>query len=145
MKIRRSVIAAAAAVVLGGTGAVALPAMAGAHTATTTLKFTAVETKVISWDSINSFAYKETDRNSTGVIIGFDDVYFTDENCCIATADVAFALRGGLLYGEFVASGGTISNGMVTGGTGDFTGVTGTITGTTNQNLTKMHFTIVYS
>ena len=144
MKIRRSIIAAAVAVILGGTGAVALPAVASTHSATTTLKFTAAASKVINWDN-NTFAYKETDRNSAGVIIGFDVAYFQFVDCCLVSADVAFALRGGLLYGTFEASGGTIPNGKVTGGTGVFTGVTGTITGTTNQNLTKMRFTITYS
>ena len=43
MKIRTSIIAAGAAVVLGTTGAFVLPAVASAHNATTTLKFTAVQ------------------------------------------------------------------------------------------------------
>ncbi len=42
MKFRRSIAATGAAVVLGGTGALVLPAIASAHSATTTLKFTAV-------------------------------------------------------------------------------------------------------
>ncbi len=149
MKIRRSIIAAAAAVVLGGTGTLALPAVAGAHSATTTLKFTAAASKSISWLSINSFAFKETDRDITGAVIGFDVVYFTNESCCSVSANVTFALKGGLLYGTFVASGEStvlsITDGKVTGGTGAFTGVTGTITGAPTDTLTKIKFTITYS
>ncbi len=148
MKIRRSIIAAAAAVVLGGTGTLALPAVAGAHSATTTLKFTAAASKSISWLSINSFAFKETDRDITGAVIGFDVVYFTNESCCSVSANVTFALKGGLLYGMFDASGDptlSITNGKVTGGTGAFTGVTGTITGAPTDTLTKIKFTITYS
>jgi hypothetical protein len=144
MKIRSSIMAAAAVVLLGGTGALALPAVAGAHSATTTLKFTAVRSKVVSWLDINSFAYKETDRDSTGAVVGFDVVYFQNQSCCSVSANVAFAIKGGLLYGSFDWSGGPITNGKVTGGTGVFQGVTGTITGTTND-LTRIRFTITYS
>ena len=156
MKSRRSIIAAAAVVLLGGTGALALPAVAGAHSATTTLRFTAVESKVLSWHDLGSSAYKETDRDRTGAVVGFDVLYFQFQSCCSASANVAFAIKGGLLYGSFdiifpFSSGtistdrGTISGGKVTGGTGVFQGVTGTITGTTNSNLTRIWFTITYS
>jgi hypothetical protein len=148
MKIRRSITAAAAAAVLGGTAALVLPAVASAHSATTTLKFTATEHKTISWLPINSFIFHETDTNSRGRTIGFDDIYFTNQTCCSVTADVTFALRGGLLYGTFDASGDptlSITNGKVTGGTGAFNGVTGTITGAPTDTLTKIQFTITYS
>jgi len=146
MKIRRSILAAAAAVVLGGTGAVVLPAVASAHSATTTLKFTATEHKVVSWLLINSFIYHDTITNSRGRGIGFADIYFVNQNCCTVTADVAFALRGGLLHGSFATNGGPQFSGTVTGGTGTFDGVTGTIQGTAvNNNLTKIRFTITYS
>ena len=45
MKVRRSIAAAGAAVVLGTTGALPLPAVASASSATHTLKFTAVQVK----------------------------------------------------------------------------------------------------
>jgi hypothetical protein len=60
MNIRRSIVAATAAVVLGGTAALVLPAVASAHSATSTLKFTATEHKNISWLPINSVIYHET-------------------------------------------------------------------------------------
>ena len=144
MKIRRSITATAAAVVLGGTGALVLPAVANAHNASTTLKFTATEIKDVSFTT-NSYGYQETDTDSTGATIGFDDVYFTNQTCCSASANVAFDINGGLLYGRFATNGGTTFSGKVTGGSGAFKGVTGTITGTTNGTNTKMKFTIVYS
>ena len=147
MKIRRSIIVAAAAVVLGGTGILVLPTVASAHSAATTLKFTAAASKSISFDG--DFAYKETDRNSTGAVVGFDVVYFTEISCCAVSANVTFALKGGLLYGTFVASGEStvlsITDGKVTGGTGAFDGVTGTITAPPTDTLTKIRFTITYS
>ena len=145
MKLRRYIAAAAATVVLGGTAAVVLPTVASAHSTTTTLTFTATEHKVISWLPINSYIYHENDTNSRGRTIGFDDIYFTAQNCCTATADVAFALRGGLLYGSFATNGSPTFSGTVTGGTGAFAGVTGTIQGTGNGTFTKIQFTITYS
>jgi len=76
MKVRLSIMAAAAAVVLGGTGALVVPAVASAHSATTTLKFTAVAKHEISWIAINSSALQETDINSRGRTIGFDVLEF---------------------------------------------------------------------
>ena len=145
MKIRRSITAAAAAVVLGGTAALVLPAVASAHSATTTLKFTAVEKHELSWLPINSAALQETDVNSKGGTIGFDVLYFTNQNCCTTTGNVTFALSGGLLYGSFATNGSPTFSGTVTGGTGAFQGVTGTINGTTNGTLTRMKLTITYS
>ena len=144
MKIRRSITAAAVAVVLGGTGGLVLPAVASAHSAATTLKFTAVSYNTVSF-GIGSTAYHEIDFGSTGAKIGFDDVYAIAQTCCTVTADVAFAINGGLLYGSFATNGGPAFSGTVTGGTGAFQGVTGTIQGTTNDNLTRIKFTIIYS
>ncbi len=145
MKIRRSMMAAVVAVVLGGTGALALPAVAGAHSSTTTLKFKAVAYKTIVFGTSDA-AYHEIDFDSTGTRVGFDDMYFVDQTCCSGTADVAFAINGGLLYGSFATNGSPTFSGKVTGGTGAFNGVTGTINGRIiNDTLTKIWFTIVYS
>ena len=62
--------------VLAGTGAVLLPAVASAHSASHTLKFTAVTVKSTKFTS-TTFGNQETDVNSTGKTIGFDDVYIT--------------------------------------------------------------------
>ena len=49
MKLRTSLAAAGAAVVLGTTGAFVLPAVASAHSTTHTLKFTAVQTATVGF------------------------------------------------------------------------------------------------
>ena len=74
MKIRRSIAAAGATVVLSATGALALPAVASAHNASTTLKFTAVTNKSHSF-ARTIFINQETDVSSAGKTIGFDVVY----------------------------------------------------------------------
>jgi hypothetical protein len=65
MKVRRSIVAAGAAVVLGGTGAALLPAVASASSATHTLKFTAVQKGMVSFTKTTG-ANQETDVNAAG-------------------------------------------------------------------------------
>ena len=143
MKVRRSIIAAGAAVVVGTTGALVLPAVASAHSASTTLKFTAVTTKHVSFTR-TTFGNQETDVNSTGKTIGFDDVYITITGST-ATANVALDTTGGFLYGVVTSTnGGKTFAGKVTGGTGAFKGATGTITGKAISS-TKTAVTIVIS
>jgi hypothetical protein len=144
MKVRRSIVAAAAAVVLGTTGALVLPAVAGAHTASTTLKFVAVQKARVSFTS-STFGTQETDVNSTGKVIGFDDVYITATSPSTATANVALDIKGGFLYGLVTSTdGGKTFSGKVTGGTGAFKGATGTITGKAISS-TKTAVTIIVS
>lgn len=143
MKIRRSIAAAAAAVVLGTTGALVLPAVASAHSATHTLKFTAVTKKSIAFTK-TTVGLQETDVNSTGKVIGFDDVHLTLTGPTSATANVALDTTGGFLYGTATSTnGGKTFTGKVTGGTGAFKGATGTIAVKTMG--TKAAITIVYS
>jgi len=144
MNIRRSIAAAGAAVILGTTGALVLPAVAGAHVASTTLKFTAVINKHISLTS-STFANQETDVNSTGNTIGFDDVYAKITGPNAATANVALDIKGGFLYGVVTTTdGGKTFSGKVTGGTGAFKAATGTITAKAITS-TKTAVTVVYS
>ena len=145
MKIRRSITVAAAAVVLGSTASLVLPAVASANSATTTLKFTAVDKHEISWSPFNSSALQESDVNNKGATIGFDVLYFTAQTCCSVSGNMTFALRGGFLYGSFATNGSPTFSGTVTGGTGVFQGVTGSINGTTNGTLTRMKLTITYT
>lgn len=143
MKVRRSIVAAGAAIVLGTTGALALPALASAHTASTTLKFTAVTNNAVLFFS-STGGSQETDVNSTGKTIGFDVVYFTVRGSS-ATVNVAFDIKGGLLYGTLTTTnGGKTFTGKVTGGTRAFRGATGTITAKTLPGH-KTAITIVYS
>jgi hypothetical protein len=143
MKIRRSIIAAGAAVVLGTTGVLVLPAVASAHNASTTLKFTAVSKAMVTFTK-TTFGLQETDVNSTGKTIGFDDLYITGTSPTSATVNVAFDTKGGFLYGMLTTTNGTTFSGKVTGGTGAFKGATGTITAKSISS-TKTAVKIVYS
>ena len=144
MKIRTSLTAAVAAVVLGGTGALVLPAMASAHSATTTLKFTAVTVKRVTFTKTN-FGLQETDVNSTGKTIGFDDVNITITGPSTAKGNVALDIKGGFLNGTIATTNmGKTFTGKVTGGTGPYAGATGTITGKAISS-TKTAVTVVYS
>jgi hypothetical protein len=142
MKVRRSIAAAGAVVVLG-TGALMLPAVASAHNASHTLKFTAVTNNGVAFTR-STGGSQETDVNSAGKTIGFDVVYFTITGNS-ATVNVAFDIKGGLLYGTVTTTnGGKTFTGKVTGGTGTFKGATGTITAKTLPR-NKTAITIVYS
>jgi hypothetical protein len=144
MKVRRSIAAAGAAAVIGTTGVLALPAMASAHNASHTLKFTAVTVKRAAFTKAN-FGLQETDVNSTGKTIGFDDVNYTITGPSSATAGVAFDTKGGFLYGTVATTNkGKTFKGKVTGGTGPYKGATGTITAKAISS-TKTAVTIVYS
>jgi len=143
MKIRTSIAAAGAAVVLGSAAGLALPAAASAHPATHTLKFTAVSVDRVMFTSTN-FGDQETDVNSTGKTIGFDDlnVTFTGPS---GTGDVALDIEGGFLYGTIATTNaGKTFSGKVTGGTGPYKGTTGTITAKAISS-TKAAVTITYT
>ena len=128
MKIRTSIAAAGAAVVLGGAGALALPAVASAHSPTHTLKFISVTENSVGLTP-TSGALQDTDVNSAGKTIGFDDLYVTFSGKNTGTGGVALAIKGGFLYGTIATTnGGQTFSGKVTGGTRAFTGATGTIT-----------------
>ena len=65
MKLRTSLAAAGAAVVLGTTGALVLPAVASAHSGTHTLKFTAVQKATVMFTQTAS-ARHPGDRRQRG-------------------------------------------------------------------------------
>jgi hypothetical protein len=143
MKVRRSIMAAGAAVVFGTTGALALPAVASAHNAAHTLKFTAVTNKSVAFTS-KAGGSQETDVNSAGKTIGFDVVYFTIRGKNSATVNTTFDIKGGLLYGTVTTTNrGKTFKGKVTGGTEAFRGATGTITAKALRGH-KTAITIVY-
>jgi hypothetical protein len=144
MKLRTSLAAAGVAAALG-TGALVLPAVASASSATHTLKFTAVTNKSIMFDK-TSGGSQETDVNAAGKTIGFDVLYFAAVSPTTANINVTFDTTGGFLYGTATVSIKTnkVTNGKVTGGTGAFAGATGTITA---KSVSKNHeaITITYS
>jgi hypothetical protein len=126
MKIRTPIIAASAALVLGTTGALVLPAMASAHSASTTLKFTAENVGKVPFTKTTGGSAGK-DVNSKGKTIGFNIVYAAFGKTP-ATVNLAVTTTGGLLYGTVTSTNGKTYSGKVTGGTGSFTGATGTIT-----------------
>jgi hypothetical protein len=143
MKLRTSLAAAGVAAALG-TGALVLPAVASASSATHTLKFTAVTNKSIMFTK-TSGGSQETDVNGAGKTVGFDVLYFAAVSATTANINVTFDTTGGLLYGTAnVTRSGAVSNGKVTGGTGAFAGATGTIKA---KSAGKNHeaITITYS
>jgi hypothetical protein len=145
MKLRRSLATAGAAAVLGTTGALALPAVASAHTSTHTLKFIAVQEAMVSFTQATA-AIQETDVNAAGKTAGFDMLYVAATSPTGAAIHATVDTTGGFLYGRFTLNlkTGAVTNGKVTGGTGAFTGATGTITARTISS-TRHAVTITYS
>lgn len=146
MKIRTPIAAVAAAVAVGTAGALVLPAAASAHSATHTLKFVSVLKKLAIYTK-TTVAEQDTDITSVGKIIGFDELYATQTGKTTGTADVAYAVNGGLLYGALTLThNGAYAHGTVTGGTGTFKGATGTITAKpANTTGTHSAVTITYT
>lgn len=143
MKIRTSIAAAGAAVVLGGTGAVLLPAVASAHSTTHTLKFTAITLKGANF-SKTAGGSAEKDVNSAGRIIGFDVINVQiDPTTHKPSGGVTLGTTGGFLYGTLKLTQNPVIHGTVTGGTGTFKGATGTITA--NQSGNRTAVTITYT
>ena len=145
MKLRTSLAAAGAAVVLGTTGALVLPAVASAHSGTTTLKFLSVQKATVSFTRATG-ALQNTDVNTLGKTIGFDMLYFAATSPSSLAVNLTVDTKGGFLYGTFTFNPktGVVTNGKVTGGTGAFAGATGTIKVKTISS-TKHAITITYS
>ena len=147
MKIRTSIIAAGAAVVLGTTGALVLPAVASAHSTTHTLKFISVTKASIMFTKATG-GQQDTDVNAAGKTVGFDMLYFKSVSATTGNVNVTVDTTGGFLYGTLTVNfkTGAISNGKVTGGTGSFVGATGTIKAKNlNPAGTRTAVTITYS
>jgi hypothetical protein len=147
MKIRTSIAAAGAAVVLGTTGALVLPAVASAHSTTHTLKFISVTKQSIMFTKATG-GQQDTDVNAVGKTVGFDMLYFKSVSATTGNVNVTVDTTGGFLYGTLTVNfkTGAISNGKVTGGTGSFVGATGTITAKNlNPAGTRTAVTITYS
>ena len=146
MKIRTSIAAVGAVAVLGA-GALVLPAVASASSATHTLKFIAVQKSTVMFTKTTG-ANQDTDVNTTGKTVGFDMLYFAATSATSAAVNVTGDFSGGFLYGTGTVNlkTGAFSNGKVTGGTGSFKGATGTIkTKNLNASGTRTAVTITYS
>lgn len=144
MRIRTSIIAAGAAAILGTTGALLVPAVASAHSATTTLKFTSVQKSSINF-SKTAFGQQDTDMSGTKTI-GFDMLHVTATSATMGAVNITGDFSGGFLYGTGTINfkTGAFTNGKVTGGTGSFKGATGTITAK-QISSTKTAVTVIYS
>ena len=124
----RTCIAAIGATALVGTGAFVLPALASASSPTHTLKFISVEKKSVKFTKTTG-GQQDTDVNTRGKIIGFDELYFKVTSSTKSTVNVTLDTTGGMLYGTLAVNfNSLIIKGKVTGGTGAFKGATGTIT-----------------
>jgi hypothetical protein len=146
VKIRTS-FAAAGAVALLGAGALVLPAVASASSATHTLKFISVTKNSVMFNK-TSGAQQDTDVNAAGKTIGFDMLYFAATSATSGAVNITGAVSGGFLYGTGTVNfkTGAFSNGKVTGGTGAFAGATGTIKAKPlNKSGTRTAVTITYS
>ena len=146
MKIRKSIAAAGAAAVLGGTTVLLIPAAASAHDATHTLTFTAVAENSVAFTTTTE-GVQDTDFNSTGTTIGFDNLYLTFTSPTAASGTATLDIKGGFLYATIATTNnGQTFSGKVTGGTGVFTGATGTVTAKAiNPTGTEAVVTITYS
>ena len=143
MKVRTS-IAAVAAAALVGTGALMLPAIASAGTASHTLKFVSVEKASVNL-SKTMIAQQDTDVSSSGKVIGYDELYFAYGKTSAAgwaTLDV----DGGFIYATFTVNfkTGAITDGKVTGGARAFKGATGKLTAK-DLSSTRTAVTITYT
>ena len=142
----RTSIAAAGAVALLGAGAIVLPAVASASSATHTLKFISVQKSTVMFTKTTG-ANQDTDI-AAGNTIGFDMIYFAATSATSGNVNITGDVSGGFLYGTGTINfkTGAFSNGKVTGGTGAFAGATGTIKAKNlNAAGTRTAVTITYS
>ena len=135
MKLRASLAAAGAAVILGTTGAFVVQAMA-------TLKVVSNVNKTIGFKTVLFQA--GLDVKAAGKAIGVDTLHFVFTGKNSANVDIAGNFRNGILYGTGVINKGQFTTGRVTGGTGAFAGTHGTIK-TKPAGKGRTAVTIVYS
>ena len=146
MKLRTSIAAVGAAVLISG-GALAVPALASsAKPVTHTIKFISVQKASIGLGTMSG-GQQDTDVNAKGKAVGFDMLYFQGTAASTATVYATVDAAGGFLYGTLVyhTKTGAINGGKVTGGTHAYSGATGTITvKNLNKAGTRTAVTIVY-
>jgi hypothetical protein len=148
----RTLVASAGVAGLLGTGAFLLPAVAstnaparpGCGCRVVTLTFTSV-TKDARQLSASTAAQQDTDINSAGKVIGFDDLYLVfNQKTGAGSGNFAFDTRGGFIFGtlRLSSSGAT---GRITGGTGRYRDVSGSLVARTrNKAGTRTAVTITY-
>lgn len=146
MKVRASVAAAIAAAVLGGIGALVLPAAASTSGPTYTLKFISVTEKTVVF-SKTDVGKQDTDFNSKGKIVGFDMLNIkinpkTGKGTILMTVNA----RSGFLIAALPTKKGKTNLGVVTSGVGTFKDAFGSIvTKDLNKAGTRVYVTIKYT
>lgn len=144
MKARSGIAALGVAALIGGTGAMVVPAIASAHTTSHTLTFTSVTERSVD---LSKTSNAQQDRDVVkGKVIGFDELYSTfNPKTGSAKGNVALDIKGGILYGTLSFGPSAAVTGRVTGGTGKFKGARGTIKGVNlNKSGTRTAVTIVW-
>jgi hypothetical protein len=107
----------------------------------TTLKFTSRTDHTVNLTDTTS-VNQDTDLDSTGKTIGYDNTYVTATDQNTLSADAALAMNGGFVYATFTTSdGGQTWSGTVTGGTGTFKGAKGTVTASATSQ-TELEVTV---
>jgi hypothetical protein len=146
MKLRApiaSLAVAGTAAALSGTAAFLLPAAAGASAVTHTLKFTSVQQATVRFSKTIGAAEDKDVKN--GTVIGYDVLRFVvNPKTNTASIGVTLDTKNGFLYGVLRESGGAVTRGKVTGGTGKYAGATGTITAKSNKSGNRTAVTIIY-
>jgi hypothetical protein len=144
MKARSGIAALGAAALIGGTGAMVVPAIASARTTSHTLKFTSVTDRSISFTKTTG-AQQDRDVNAKGKLIGFDQLYSTfNVKTGTGKGNVTLVVKGGILYASLTFNQASVT-GRVTGGTGTFKGAKGTIKAVNlNKAGTRTAVTIVW-
>ena len=145
MRLRTSLAAAGAAVMLGTTGALVLPAETSAHGTTHTLRLVSLQKGGTNFTR-NSGGLQGTDVNAAGKTVGFDMLYFKAASPSTVAVNFTVDTKGGFLYCTFTfhPRTGVVTNGKVTGGTGAFAKATGTVRVKTISSTTHV-ITITYS
>jgi hypothetical protein len=127
-------------------GAVVVPAaLASPGTTSHTLHFVSVTVKQ---KQLSSKWFTQSDKDvKNGKVIGYDVLLFRATSNNTAAGQVAFATKGGFIYGKVpVTFNGTTFNGKVTGGTGAFKGASGTLLAhNLNQAGTRTAVTLTFT
>ena len=145
MKIRATIAAIGTAAALGVTGTILLPAAASAGTVSHTLTFTSVQQAQAKFSAtVSGSEGQGRQQGGQGHRLRRAPVRRSTRTTGTASIGAAIDMAGGFLYGVLQESGGPVTHGTVTGGTGTFAGATGTITAKTNGDGTRTAVTITY-
>ena len=125
MKLRTSLGVTGAGLALATTGALALPAVASAHSSTQTLKFISVTKQSVEL-SKTSGGQQDTDVNAAGKTVGFDSLNIVvNPKTGKGTILESINASGGFMIAALPLYKRKTLTGIVTGGVGTFKGAFG--------------------